>query len=85
MSFAEDMGHDIPQYEDYGESRISYTTVDCTVKAETDKALLIEVIENGTERKLTSWVPKSKCQFNAKTKSVDIPDWLYSKLKFKEQ
>tara|TARA_R110000796_G_scaffold248124_2_gene374561 strand:- start:15103 stop:15351 length:249 start_codon:yes stop_codon:yes gene_type:complete len=82
MSFAEDMGHDIPHYDDMYQS-VSITTIDCTIKASTDKAMLIEVIEGATSKKLTTWVPKSKCQYNANTKSVDIPDWLYSKLNFK--
>jgi len=84
MSFAEDMGHDIPS-DDWNETSVSYTTIDCSVKTQTDKAMLIEVIDGATGKKLITWVPKSKCQYNPKTQSVDVPDWLYSKLTFKEE
>ena len=84
MSFAEDMGHDMPA-DWYDDSRTTFTTIDCNIKASTDKAMLIEVVEKATGKKLISWVPKSKCQYNPNTKTIDIPDWLYSKLTFKEE
>lgn len=62
---------------------INTTTIDCTVQRETDKAMLIQVIENVSGKKLTTWIPKSKCTYDVKSSTVDIPDWLYEKIIFK--
>jgi len=87
MSFAEDMGHDIPPMwgEDgfdfgysnaWGRSEEWVTTEDVTIEHETDKAYLVK--DNSTDSKF--WLPKSQVKFNEETKQFDIPKWLSDKL-----
>ncbi len=90
MSFAEDMGHDIPPMwgeegcgETYGylgrdwagESWV--TTENVTIIHQTEKAYLIE--DNETKAKV--WLPKSQVKYDEETKQFDIPKWLSNKLK----
>jgi hypothetical protein len=95
MSFAEDFGHDIPDYDDWGRESegsgiwdyaqrgLNLTAiVECLIVTETDKAWLIEVERD--KEKMTTWAPKSKCVYNKDHGAIAIPTWLYVKLEFKE-
>jgi hypothetical protein len=95
MGFADEHWHDVPTDEDMfggrGRGRASYrrktpntyTTVDCTIKTQTDKAWLICVTDE-TDTEMVTWVPKSQCTFDEKKDCMMIPDWLLENLDFKE-
>ena len=87
MGYAEMMGHDIPDYENYqddwGYSGGHYTnsywnkktvskTVEVTLKHETDKAWLVD-----TDKKEGIWLPKSQCVLSGTR--MTMPEWLYEK------
>jgi len=75
MSFAEDFGHDIPDYDMDERGSYEGTFKNITKDVTTDKAVLV-TFEDGKK----TWLPKSKVTFDGD--SVDIPSWLYKKLKF---
>ena len=81
MSFAEDFGHDIPDYgmdegTGYGGWRDSKhdppKKIEVTIVNETDKAWLIQ-------SEPAVWFPKSICVLSKDRTRMTIPCWLYSK------
>ena len=84
MSFAEDMGHDIPDYDSYEAPtfrRSDHNTKNKTrvlsgisLVYDTNKALLFEF------NKKQYWVPKSQIVLSSDGKEIEIPEWLIDKL-----
>ena len=84
MSFASDMGHDIPNGYETGcyssnynySGKLPYFLDIKEIKNQTEKAWLVVFEETETEH----WIPKSIGKLMKNDKIIRIPEWLVEKL-----
>jgi len=89
MSFAEEMGHDIPSYEDYGRSSEDYSysryNAHKTNRGLHSVEVDITTVVHETEKAylvhlrgadIDVWIPKSQGSINESKTMLTIPQWL---------